>query len=197
LVADDSGRWKGAATGIGRHLLNVSIRVEFWTGAGRDEQTQFGTVFKYRREFTLTAPFDVVPDVAEQRLVHVTDEALLGQLRAAVRPTRFYTWQSATARTLNGVFDVENVPVDLSFAVTAIAAGKEYSLGSIIRGMGEGAGSAGLIVGGSYDGPLDVSTVDLILRPDDIAARRTVWLHRIWDGTLEFKDVPVKQEGHK
>jgi hypothetical protein len=174
--------------GLGRHELKVRVYVEVWSGPDFALATSSRNTLQHRRDVTVTGVLEVVPDAPADRIQHqAPDPATEARLRAAMTPKNFAI-RSGPHPTLGGAFNLQAVPADIAFSVAARAGGKEHSLGTITLATG---GSTEYYVGGNYDGPADSSTIDLILRPDEKAARRTVDLVRIWDGALEFKGVPV------
>jgi hypothetical protein len=82
-------------------------------------------------------------------------------------------------------------PVAMAFeAFVATADGREHSLGYMAAPEGRNQ-SFGL---GLTLPRFDDATVTVILRASADAARRSIDLYDVWDGTLTFKNVPVKRD---
>jgi hypothetical protein len=175
--------------GIGRHELKVTVRIEVWSGPQAAIPSTDTNTLQHSRDITLKGTLEIVPDAAAHRIQHqAPDPAAEAALRAALKPDKF-EYETTPRRALSGIFDLKSLPVDISFEVAARVGEKEYSLGTVTYAAG---GTTQYYVRGDYDGPSAPTTIDLVLRPDEKAARRTVDLVRIWDGTLEFKSVPVQ-----
>jgi hypothetical protein len=178
--------------GIGRHELKVTLRVETWNGPDFGDNASPRNTLQNRRDITLTAPLEVVPVASGYGIKHPPPDAgTEARLRAAITPKDFQIGPGPRP-SLSGVLKLQSIPVDIAFAASARVSGKEYQLGTINLLAG---GTTDYHVSGSFDGPTNVASFDLILRPDESAARRTVDITRMWDGALEFKDVPIKMAG--
>lgn len=181
-----------AVKGLGPHELRVVMRVEAWTGPDFADTASPRNTLQSRRDVALAGTLEVVPDAPEHRAQRVQpDPVTEGRLRAAIKPESF-EFRPALHPSLSGSLKLQSIPVDVAFAVIARVSGKEYPLGSINLVAG---GATNYHIRGNYDGPTDVTTFNLILRPDETVARRTVDITRMWDAALEFKDVPIKMAG--
>jgi hypothetical protein len=109
-------------------------------------------------------------------------------IRTALVFRPFRVVNTGGVRKLVSAVDLWRPPTNLCFQAAARIGGKEYPLSRLGCPAG---GEAIQNITGTYDGPSDVTTLDLILRPDQAAARQSLNLAHIWSGEVVLKDIRV------
>jgi hypothetical protein len=189
----------------GRYQVKIELQEHIFDYSARNpdmdnDVDDFGPPL-YSRTLNLSAPFEVIPTDTPDTVSLIHDPSLAEQIRAALYVNEFTfrtqrrQWSLPPARLLirtgPGTPGRCQLPCDVAFDVFVRVADKEAHLGSAtLRSQS----NIGVYMEG--DVPLDEAEfADVILRSSPDVARSTVDIHRIWDGELIFKDVPVKHEG--
>ncbi len=161
-------------------------------GVGTDGQAGYQVCAEWPVE--LTSRFETTAPAAAEFPLE-SDPAMGPQLAQRVRPMhvefRNYRtdWrQSCIDGQLAAGFDVDTLPVDVAFEVTARIGDREFPLEILSRRAGQD--RTHCEVGCRYSGPLPRS-MDLVLRGSPRAARRTIDLAGAWAGELTCQNVRV------
>jgi hypothetical protein len=202
---DGGARWQPVVgtvplADVGPHEVAVKLHVEFWSvevPVALEDVSVPGEAKKalmHACDVTRTAKVQVT-DKPGQVVRRVADAGAADALRRNLAPLGFRLETKASVNTLTGQLAFTLPPsVSVAFAVNARVSGREYPLGTLVEPAAAGSrGSSGDThrLRGDYDGPQDITTIDLVLRPDEAAARRTVSMDWIWEGELTLKDVPL------
>jgi hypothetical protein len=174
--------WLLPLSGVGPHELAFKAHLEVWSAAGVGKEKTFIHGFDAR----YTATVQVVSSNSVQAL---PDTVFEEQIRGALGFGPFRVVNAGGVRQLVGRFELIHPPTNLCFQMAARIGGKEYPLGRLGCPAG---GEASETFTAAYDGPSDVATFDLILRPDEAAARQSLNLTTIWDRELVVKDVMMR-----
>lgn len=177
------GAW--SATTVGTHTYAAKLRVEVWTRAAPSRGIRESLLHTF--DLVQTATAQVIERDAVKRPSEVPGAE--AGFRAVFR-TGFFNLRDnlgSGGRQITGTLGVVRPPADLMFSVSARINGKEYPMaGRVQCAAGQ---SVGVSLAAPYDGPADVAKIELILRPDEAGARRTIDLLNIWDRELVVKDV--------
>ena len=166
----------------GRHRVSVRLKLSLFAGADLDERKSRKL---HSREIVVTEPFEVLPEDSEPLERLIADPSLEAAVRAAIQ-VKDFRFEVSPSR-LGGMILLQAPPVDVAFEVFARIDGQEYRLGSVRAAKGDYRVSDDQTL---YQGP-KVDRLDIILRSSLDAARWTTDLYEIWDGELEYRDVPV------
>jgi hypothetical protein len=198
-----NGRWGGTSRGfyevppiggVGRHELTFLVDVRVQCEA--TDETPALTRYRYvgRRELRVTRTVEVLADVPANRTAFAHDPSAAKRVRGSLNPHGFEV--SEHGPTLSGEIVISSPPADLAYEAFARVKGREYPIGDFSERRGV---NLGRYLSGTYAGPLDVATFDLVLRPSARAEQGDVEVLTPWDGELVFENerlyVPSKLSG--
>jgi hypothetical protein len=167
----------------GEHELELTLRVKIFKG-----QFDRGTLV-YSADQKLSASFEILPSKPDSFISSVFDPKLATAVKAAVGPPRISV--KADGHSLDGDIPFNDPPVDLAYDVYASYAGEEQFIGRIVWTIGDG--DPDYILSCELRRPAPTS-MDIILRPTELAARVSVKQYSVWNQELIFHDVAVVKE---
>lgn len=169
----------------GTHAVDVTatIRLRHSDAAGRPDDPGI------EGAASVSASTEVLPADQFTSVVLVTDPSLKESVRRSI-VLRWVT-NSASHGYIRGVLDVRAAPTGICFDVVLRAAGTHYHCSPIDLPKSR---SAAISFHAAANIPPTVQRVDLILRPNERRARRTLELTEIWNEELTFESVPVMRE---
>jgi hypothetical protein len=135
-------------------------------------------------------PFELLPEGKPDEIKETPDPSLRAVLQAAIQPKDLNV-QGPTFLNIGGNIQVDNLPVNVAFVVFLRVDGHEYKCDTLAWPKNRGALGSGFYAAHNFD-PMP-ERVDMILRSDPAVARQTLDMTEIWQGELEYKDVPVKK----
>lgn len=165
----------------GRHELAVTIPLEVCYGH-RDEDP--GVPARVTLTRRVTATVDVLPETPP--VAPADRPGLTDQLRAALRIKSVEPVEgSPLSYWVN--YNVRGTAVAFAAHVVVVVDGKEYPAGMI---SSDGSGVDGALIAAEVIG--HPAKVNVIVRGDAAAARKTLDLYANWFGEIVFRDMPVK-----
>lgn len=179
-VEEDRAAMLNAAAG--KHAIEVVATLEVIEGHEMDPANQKPL---FREQHVVMAAFDLVePDAAKIELIPDDSPALRRQVEASILVQGGQRLQNSNAVMLR--HSATNVPVPLAYRVTVRQAGKAWE-GRSTHAQGSNSSGAFFIPGDVFTG----ATVDVTFEPDPAVALETIDLTRVWNGQLEFRDLPI------
>lgn len=174
----------------GAHKLEASWRMRLMEGPFGDPASKL----ILEEDRTETAHFKVIAN----SLVPVGGVAMISQPTAAVsliqsriRPERFVIGAGSLNHLGGDLVVWRGTAQPTAFDVWARIGANEYRIGAVVP-KSSGGNRVEHWVSGEIPPGLAPSTIDLILRSSEPAARSTPNLTQIWEGELIYRDVPVK-----
>jgi len=171
----------------GRHVLRVTNRVRIFAGPyiANDEKnrpTLWDHTQSFEKEFTVLPPGVIDP-------IELANDAKVEELMKSSLSITSAESPNYDGKGITLMLNYCNPPMDFAFDVFAVCDGAEHRI-SGATGRANANGGTGL-AGGTF-GPIGGKTVDFILRPNADVARKTVDLHRIWNGEIRISGVAIK-----
>lgn len=159
----------------------------------------------YEFDDVLRAPITILPSDAEDPIKTTTDPELEPEIRDSLsveevkidltRDTHRHLDCTIGFGTTGFGTPAAHVPIDLSFRIIVKAGRFKEAIGSVWCAAGN---STSFTTGLYFDDDVEfiddlvnAETVTVILQTDTEAARRTVDLMNVWDGEIQFDDVPL------
>lgn len=170
----------------GRHVLRLDYVFEIYRDATGDPSRLL-----YKLETPLEASFDVLPAGERTAVTQTPDPSLLSQMMSEIR-VESITEGPPPQRHIRGRLHAGYVPADVAFDVFLRADGREYMVARFAWQKDRGYFTIGMKLPKPLDPPPE--RVDIILRSNPEVARWSVDITDIWQGELEFKDVPVTRK---
>lgn len=168
----------------GKHTLHMIVK----GGAfhGEVDWTPKGKPV-WSKTFDLTTSFTILPRNTSDYIELQSDPAIAAQLQKAFTFDQNTYTSEACVR-----LKITNIPVNIAFDIFARRDGSEYPFGNITASAGQ---SREIVLTSPKEFPLDPphKSVDLIFRSSETLARRTVDLHKIWQGELLFQNVALNE----
>lgn len=169
----------------GPHVLQTLAVFEIFQGDVGDESRSLGKL-----QFPLQAPFELLPAGKADAIKETPDPSLRAVLQAAIKPEDI-TDQGPVFLNVAGNIRVDNLPVNIAFVVILRVDGHEYKCDTLAWPKNRGPLGSSFYAVDNFD-PMP-ERVDVILRSDPAVARHTIDMTEIWQGELEYKDLPVKR----
>jgi hypothetical protein len=148
----------------------------------------------FEQERELTAKFTVVPagdaPVVALRRASESSDAQKSAIEKAIR-IESLSWSRYGSRRIEGTVVIDALPIGIAFEVFASFNGGEYPLGSITRASSEAGPMQFKLTARQVLNAPPPPKVDLIFRPNEKLAVRTIDLEEIAGDELVMKDVTV------
>ncbi|HSI36419.1 MAG TPA: hypothetical protein VK986_22740 [Tepidisphaeraceae bacterium] len=164
-------------------VLTVSVRFN------QEADAAGKPAYRYSKQLTLTAPFEVLPAGSASPVTWVDDPAQGPRIARALKPRGARVSPDAYER-FRLMLDVAEFPATVAFAAFARTGGKEYPLGGLTLLKGAGT-SYHLGVRKPETFPADAKSFDLVLRSDENVARGMVDMVELWKGEVIIRDLPI------
>jgi hypothetical protein len=173
----------------GLHKLQVTQHIEIYSASFGDRSPQ---TLLHQEDRTFTGSFEVLEQPPADFLKLIDDPALGEQIKATMTPVKLE--YNPVSKRIGGTMEVRNLPTNVAFNVVARINGREQNMHNITGNTGQ---STDYYLTTDEQKSPPPATIDLILRADEKAARQTIDQREIWNGQIEFKDVPVKVSNEK
>ena len=172
----------------GDYSLTMVQRSQVFAGTPRDHQNS-----RLLREWTTTTQTTlhvIARDPAKD--VQLVEKPELTAIMKRSIQLKHLIYRSDSA-TLTVVIDFRTLPEDVAFDVFARYDGHDYLLGEETVHKGENLEA--LLFSNAFEHLRpSPSHLDIILRPNPAAARKTTDIFQIWNGQIILKDLPVKRD---
>lgn len=149
-----------------------------------------GEVFE--RNYELVKQITILP-IGQSSVSPLDAPQLLEQVKAAINSQKMY--YTPRTQRLDISMSIDRLPVSIAYAVKIRIAGKVYDLNNpLAYAKGRGQFSGGMNVGYIPIPKEDIANLksaDLILEPNEKAARRTLDITEYWNHSLTYESVPV------
>jgi hypothetical protein len=180
---------------VGEHALKLRFKVQMMRMRIQQQMSQMQydpPMFEQERE--LTAKFTVVPagdaPVVALRRASESSDAQKSAIEKAIR-IESLSWSRYGSRRIEGTVVIDALPIGIAFEVFASFNGGEYPLGSITRASSEAGPMQFKLTARQVLNAPPPPKVDLIFRPNEKLAVRTIDLEEIAGDELVMKDVTV------
>jgi hypothetical protein len=179
----------------GHYQIDATVLYEIYVGpSGNAERGKLLHV----EVRTASANFDVVAPTTENAIKFIDQPAMADKLRAGLSPIGFHynIWHPGE---VFGSIDFGTVPVNVAFDVFAKYGGKEYPIGHFAAAAGEYSFNTGGRCDSDPSNPLPKPppTIDIVLRTNPAVARTTIDLFQIWNGEIDFPNIPINDDYEK
>ena len=169
---------------VGKHSATLTCQITMFAGTF-DSAT---ATLLYRADRTLSGNFEVLATEPSGYMQPMFDPKLVAAMAAAIKPTSFR--YNIKQKSLDGQFNISGLPVNLACDVYVRYGGNETKLSAMTCAVGSPCDYG---VGGKVKGSVP-TTIDIILRPSEKAARQTVDFRTFWNQEIVFPNVPVAQQ---
>jgi ribosomal protein L34E len=170
----------------GRQTLTSRTRVQVFKGPFVGDASAHEP--DHERDVTLSGEVDVVERLPDGAITQNDDPALAPALRAALLLQDFKHGPYGLSGQIQVV---AALPADVAFDVVARVGDAEFPMGSVTIPAGTTNSGYHVQVQGPEGPGKDVTNVDVILRSNPDAVRRTVDMTGLWKGELVYPNVPV------
>ena len=172
----------------GKHTLSVTERIDICSGSW---STPALSKLECQISRTITADFTVLAQKPANLMVGVNDPKLASAMTSAIVSPRVYC-EYPSYPLIRCYFDIKCPPVDIACNVFLRYDGKEYPLQGIACPFFAGVCRQGFC-GATVDFKNSTGkTVDIILRPDEGLARKSVGIYRYWNQEIVISNILVK-----
>ena len=172
----------------GEHSVEVVERVRLYAGVTSDGQ---GRDLRAERTLTLSGKFRTVDPAAAGTIKRIDDDSLKDAVAKSISVRSASTTATPGGdRYLRLTVVTSRPPVDIAFDVFLLS-DKEHHVGTLTQTRGSTSHHQYGIEAGQVGDP---GKVDLILRPSDQAARRTVSMSEIWGGEVRMTGIQVTKQ---
>jgi hypothetical protein len=175
----------------GPHHLALNIQMSLTNGAGARSSAPAAL---YSSTRALSASFDVVPQQPDP-VTPVFDPNLAPALKSRLTPAPFV---SVRANSLYVPINPAGTPVDFAFDVIARYGGADHRLASVAWCTQTATEYLDNVAGGTMY-PIILppasnppAAIDVILKPDEQAARQTLDIYTFWNQEIDYLNVPVQ-----
>jgi hypothetical protein len=186
--------WSGLSAGTfgssliyrtpGKHHIGLTFKIEIYRGP---MDSVADSKLLYQSAPTVGGQFEVLSDKATGLMQALSDPKLAGAMKAAIVPESFHF--NPHGENFRGTIHLLAPPANVAFDVYVRYGGSEHPLGTVTCLAGASFYDS---VSGTAPGPVP-TTVDVILRPSERAARMTADEYSFWNQELTFPNIPVAQ----